>query len=102
MNYKSQKWKNKRKAILLRDKYLCRNCQRFGKMNEAVIVHHIIPTEIKPEYFLNDENLISLCFSCHEKMHDKKMNVLSELGIEWAERKRKDIERCSERNKFST
>ena len=67
--YDSTKWQRKRAAILRRDKYLCRRCARFGRHVPAVIVHHIVPYEERPELGLRDDNLISLCAACHNALH---------------------------------
>lgn len=42
MDYKSKKWKQFRKRILRRDKYICRECNRYGKTTGANTVHHCI------------------------------------------------------------
>lgn len=78
--YGQSKWESKRKAILRRDNYQCRMCRRFGKRTAAKIVHHAIPTEEHPELRLTDWNLVSLCYSCHEKMHDRDTGLLTEEG----------------------
>lgn len=71
-NYKSQKWKRKRLAILRRDGYLCIECRKYGRNREAVTVHHIRHTDTNPELAYVDSNLISLCSACHNKMHPEK------------------------------
>lgn len=78
--YGRSAWEKKRAAIMRRDKYQCRICARYGKHKEARLVHHIIPTEERPELRLTDWNLISLCVSCHEKMHDRDTGLLTEEG----------------------
>ena len=70
--YKSAKWDAKRKAILRRDGYMCRNCRRYGRMREATTVHHIKHLDEHPELALVDSNLISLCADCHNKAHPEK------------------------------
>lgn len=84
--YKSKKWKEKRKAMLRRDEYLCRECRRYGKSTSATTVHHIIPIDQRPDLALASRNLISLCEACHNKMHDRNTGELSELGKRWVER----------------
>lgn len=80
--YKSQKWKDKRKAVLKRDGFLCRECSRYGKRKDAEHVHHVIPMAEDPELWLSGHNLISLCKECHNKMHDRNTGELTELGRE--------------------
>lgn len=89
--YKSIKWKHKREIIFKRDEYLCQECKRYGKTTSATIVHHIYPLEQKPELGLVNENLISLCNTCHDKMHNRTGYELSELGLEWVRRIEKKI-----------
>ena len=84
--HKSKKWKEKRKAILRRDEYLCRECRRYGRTRLATTVHHIIPIDQRPDLALASKNLISLCTECHNKMHDRDSGELTELGKRWAEK----------------
>lgn len=71
-NYKSGKWKKKRAAILRRDKYLCQECRKYGRRVEAVTVHHIKHADTNPELVYDSNNLVSLCNTCHNKMHPEK------------------------------
>lgn len=92
--YKSTKWKAKRINILKRDNYLCRECIRYGKTTGATTVHHVKPLEFNYDLRLDSNNLISLCGKCHDKMHDRTNNKLTDLGkslIERIEKKNKLI-----------
>lgn len=71
-NYKGKRWKKKRTAILARDGYLCRECRKYGRMREAVTVHHIKHADEYPELAYMDSNLESLCQACHNKKHPEK------------------------------
>lgn len=66
--YRSQAWKNLRKAALIRDHYLCRRCKRRA----ANTVHHVLPREEYPERSLDLDNLESLCARCHNQEHPEK------------------------------
>jgi 5-methylcytosine-specific restriction endonuclease McrA len=70
--YNSKKWKDKRKYILHRDGYLCQECKKYGRNREAKIVHHIKEIEDNPELKLANNNLVSVCASCHNKIHPEK------------------------------
>lgn len=76
--YKSRQWMKKREKILRRDKYLCQECKRYHRHTSdglpvpAELVHHIKPYELYPELRLKDDNLISLCASCHNKKHPER------------------------------
>lgn len=84
--HKQPKWIRKRKVILRRDEYMCRHCRRYGKTTQATMVHHIYPVEDYPQLGLVNENLISLCNGCHEKMHNRLDDTLTSVGISWQER----------------
>jgi 5-methylcytosine-specific restriction enzyme A len=84
--YKSQKWKRKRAVILRRDEYMCRECKRYGRTTAATTVHHAYPLELYPELALVSENLISLCGSCHDSLHDRDARELTAKGNEWREK----------------
>ena len=82
MDYKSQKWKHKRAAILRRDGYRCQLAARYGKNVEATTVHHIFPADDFPEYQLENWNLISLSAAAHDRMHDRNTGALTAAGKE--------------------
>ncbi len=86
MNYKNSKWMQLRERVMRRDKYMCRNCRRFGRMREATVIHHVYPCEFYPEYAHDINNLIALCGKCHNAMHDRDTHKLTRLGNEWVER----------------
>lgn len=65
---------------------MCRECLRYGKSTPATTVHHINPLEHNKALALVSKNLISLCETCHNKMHDRDTHELTELGIAWVER----------------
>jgi len=84
--YKTKAWRSKRAKVLRRDQYECRECKRYGKSRPATTVHHINPLESQPQWRLESWNLLSLCNTCHEKMHDRTSDVLTALGEYWRER----------------
>ena len=55
-----------RTQVLERDKYICVKCQTHKKNLHA---HHIIPWEENIELRLCVENGMTLCGSCHTKLH---------------------------------
>ena len=72
-------WKNKRQDIIKRDHCECQCCKRNGKIkvvkiktkrkSERAYVHHIKHLRDYPELALEDSNLETLCFNCHELEH---------------------------------
>lgn len=68
----SYDWKQKRKEIMKRDRYLCRACLNLlpGTVkrlnNKELSVHHIRPVRTNWEQRLDNGNLITLCRMHHE------------------------------------
>lgn len=50
------------------------------------MVHHAIPREDFPELEWTPWNLVTLCNQCHERMHLRVSNELSQAGIDLATR----------------
>lgn len=86
--YHSGRWKQKRAAILRRDKYLCQISKRYGKAVEATTVHHIYPLEEYPEYALCDWNLISVGDTVNNQLHDRATGKLTQMGLNLMHRTR--------------
>lgn len=61
----SQKWHDKRKKVLERDKYLCQGCLS----NKATQVHHLSYKNVYNEMLFE---LISVCNKCHETIHNNE------------------------------
>lgn len=70
--YHGVKWKRLRESVLSRDNYLCQDCLASNRLVGAEEVHHII--EVKEDWNkrYDEDNLISLCKSCHRKRHTRK------------------------------
>lgn len=72
--YLGKLWRQQRQHALSRDRYSCQDC---GKRAEEV--HHVI--ELTPgniidyNISLNLNNLVSLCFECHQKRHKGEGDV---------------------------
>ena len=89
--YKLKAWIRTRAWVLARDNHLCQHCLRKKKLKKAVTVHHIKPRSLFPELALDVTNLVSLCFSCHNKIHFKKKVGLQEVVKEKRGRKARII-----------
>ena len=89
--YNSVRWKRKRIEILRRDAYQCVICkQRLEDANakgeelpptqrrirKAYTVHHIKELKEFPELGLDNDNLISICHECHDKIHGRTADTL--------------------------
>ena len=70
--YNNKRWRKKREYILHRDGFLCQECRKYGRNVEAKIVHHIKEVEDHPELAMTNSNLVSVCYSCHNKIHPEK------------------------------
>ena len=82
MDYQSAKWKKKRLHILRKDGYLCQISKRYGKAEEATVVHHIYPAEEYPQWEWEDWNLISVSQKAHNQLENRHTGKLSELGMQ--------------------
>lgn len=82
--YNSREWKVARVKVLELDNHLCLHCYLVDKtIRQADTVHHVI--ELKEDYSLriNKNNLISVCNSCHQIIHNeyKKNKINKEKMI---------------------
>ncbi|UOQ93406.1 HNH endonuclease [Halobacillus shinanisalinarum] len=89
--YKSAAWLKCREVILIRDDYLCQECLKDKRLTPADLVHHIIEYKEDQSKALDEDNLVSICFTCHNKIHggkgksnemkvSKKINVVQMSG----------------------
>lgn len=76
-----KRWRQKRLAILKRDKYTDQVLLRGGERVEADVVHHIFPKEQYPQYTWKDWNLISISRDTHELLHNRVTGGLSDIGL---------------------
>jgi 5-methylcytosine-specific restriction protein A len=79
----SKAWQNKRAEIKARDKMLCQLCLANGRyVFERLSVHHIRPIAKAWPYRLENENLITLCPTCHKMAEDGKIeaSILAEMA----------------------
>ena len=73
--YKDSTWINKRKDILKRDNNECQRCKSKGGFHRSECVHHVKHLRDRPDLALVDDNLISLCYTCHNIVHPEKLNI---------------------------
>jgi hypothetical protein len=68
-------WLNKKKKILVRDKFTCRSC---NKKNVILHVHHKLYIKDKKPWEYNNKHLISVCEPCHKIIHaTEKIKVIN-------------------------
>ena len=68
LQLKTEEWKIKRFSILKRDNFKCKKC---GEKNNLHVHHKFYEKGLKAWEYEN-EVLITLCFECHAKEHEKK------------------------------
>lgn len=77
--YKLPIWYKKvRPEILERDKHECQLCKYYGTLTvvrKRGYVHHITELKHFPLLCLNYNNLVTLCYHCHELTHDRCFNI---------------------------
>jgi 5-methylcytosine-specific restriction endonuclease McrA len=87
--YLTTQWRRLRLSVLRRDSFMCQDCVRKGISKEADTVHHIEPGV--SELFYDTTNLISLCASCHDRMHNRMTGELTAEGTKWVRRRRRGL-----------
>lgn len=89
--YSLSQWRKLRLRRLRKDSYLCQECRRYGRTTPATHVHHIFPLETHWELRYNILNLISLCNTCHENMHDRYTREITDVGKRWQEKVKNEL-----------
>lgn len=74
-NYlQSPEWKEKRRLVLIRDKFICQSCRR----NNATDAHHLTYEMIYNEPLFH---LIAVCRNCHQAIEEVKKNGATNIKI---------------------
>jgi len=88
--YKSKEWLKAKECRLRIDSYQCQLCKRKGKSKGATHVHHIKPlkwcVDNDRSMLYSTKNLISLCVSCHNSMHNRSNDKLTRQGLDLVKR----------------
>lgn len=90
-NYQGERWKKKRKKILRMDGYICQIAKRYGRTEEAAVVHHIYPADEYPEYAWEDWNLISVSKATHNRLENRQTGELTDEGLQLQRRTKPGI-----------
>lgn len=79
--YNSREWRKLSKRVIKNGNYECQLCKKKGKVSTAVLTHHWNELKKRPDlaYSLTyvdergeiKQQLIPLCFDCHEKLHKR-------------------------------
>jgi hypothetical protein len=70
----SDEYNNWRIAVYKRDKYTCQHCGKHCNKKD-IVAHHIYYFSYVPELRFSVDNGITLCRSCHFKLHIKNKEV---------------------------
>lgn len=77
-DYKYHEFKPLRNKVFNRDNYKCFYCSSGGHLH----AHHILPFWVKPEAFLDESNLITVCSECHlKKAHKNSWSLFDETLV---------------------
>jgi len=63
--YNLRDWRDRLRAEQLYRQPLCEDCLAAGRTTAATQVHHKVPHQGNLTLFLDADNLMSLCASCH-------------------------------------
>jgi hypothetical protein len=74
--YKDPRWQKKRLEILERDRFQCSRCK---DKDSTLHVHHIGYIKGKKVWDYRDNQLATLCESCHEEIHIFGAEIEAEL-----------------------
>lgn len=67
---------------LIREPF-CFFCKKMGKLVRATVRDHVIPIREHPGGRLDDENLQSLCKSCHDSIKQRmERGTMSPVGLD--------------------
>lgn len=72
--YKLATWLRIREAVLSRDNYECQRCKYNKKLTTQethMYIHHIAELKLYPFYATWLDNLVTLCYKCHEEVHER-------------------------------
>lgn len=82
--YKSKEWEELRKEVLEELHNECQECMKRGRYTRADCVHHVNEVRQRPDLALSKfytdhegkkhRNLLPLCNTCHNIIHDKLGN----------------------------
>jgi 5-methylcytosine-specific restriction endonuclease McrA len=84
--YKKAKYRSWRSKVFKRDRYTCQLCKKVGGSIQA---HHIKPKYKNPEKIYEALNGITLCYSCHQKVHKEDLVDKHAVKFRAAARKNK-------------
>lgn len=86
MNYEDQlktsAWMQRKYDILYRDNFVCSICM-CDNYERQLHVHHITYQKDLKAWEYPDYLLVTLCYECHKKEHDKKATTNKKMILTW-------------------
>lgn len=80
--YKLARWRLLRCKIFLRDLYTCRKCGLVEGNTALLVCDHIKPHRGDARLFWDENNLQTLCKSCHDKLKQaEEQATLHQRGV---------------------
>ena len=79
--YNSIPYKEWQKGVFKRDNYKCQICQTTKRGGKILHAHHIKSFAKYPELRLNINNGLTLCNTCHSKVHSKHFQIGKVISI---------------------
>jgi 5-methylcytosine-specific restriction endonuclease McrA len=82
----TQAYKMWRFGVFKRDNFTCKKC---GKVSGKLAAHHLLPVSLFPEYTLDTDNGVTMCWECHWNLHsiyrtwNRKSDEFSESCVAW-------------------
>lgn len=80
--YKTARWQALRLKIFLRDLFICMECGRLEGNTALLICDHIVPHRGNEHLFWDENNLQTLCKTCHDTIKQREEQVtLHQRGV---------------------
>lgn len=95
--YKLPKWRRAREKSMRQHKYLCQEALRYGRNEEAELVHHIYPLEFYPELAFVQWNLLPVTNKRHNTFHNRKDDSLTDKGKYWQEKRKEEFDQWKQK-----
>lgn len=83
--YSMSIWQRTRELVKQRDHYECQRCNFQKRLTTHIKakdlhVHHICELEKFPQLALNMNNLITVCHTCHNEIHDRFQEEFTDIS----------------------
>jgi hypothetical protein len=73
------RWQKRRAEIIERDRWACRWCHATADSGAQLVVHHLIYVSGREPWEYADDELITICWDCHQEEHDTRPGADADL-----------------------